>query len=1393
MRIKNFTFMLLAVLFSTVGFAQKSFPVRNDVAFDRQTTVKTLVRQNSSDAYAVNQQNTTSSSRANKARAKAQEVVTPPEKGDVEYYTLTGKAVYYTSSGSKTVDVSRTVKIVWDDEDEDVVYIQGLSYYLPTAFVKGVFNKEGDKVIIESGQYMGKIQGYDIYFVALDAKTNETKNAEVAFDEKQSTFTFSDYLLDNNEPKGEADFARFLPGVTIVPLEGEPEIPVEIPKDLEIEKYAYTATDLFLYWDGKDSDVSGNLNVGFYGDEVYIQGMSIDYPEAWIKGRFKDKTTVVFPSGQLLTDERSLYFIAVNSDYDVVDNYTLIYDPETGSFEEEGSDAAMINSYKDKIESSVWQFYVDYIIKPITEQPATPAKSVISTIKYDVTGDDILQFILAKVDTDGEGLIGDKLFYKLWYATEDGTEATYTFTPAVYTGLDEETDEIPATFTDGKSFKDGALSLLMDDRTSWISIGISTVYYGGEERHESEIAWYTPVWPQTITLPEGLTVTEHTFKATTTKGGIIEKTVGLAIDGDDIYVRGIGETDADAWVKGTKNSGDTFYTFASGQEIGNYYGEDRLFFLGYTEEGGFVDPILNVNTADGVYEFTTEIVENADYTDKSYYVTWLAVGATISIAEEQEEVPTLVEVPEGLETEAWSFSAEDYFEDNAPVSGNLNIGFDGEDVYVQGLSKVLPSAWVKGLVEDGQITFPYGQYLGVYNGNNVWFLGWNNSNRNVFDYVMEYDAENGVMTNPSKEECIGINTIKNRISASLYESYCNVKIRKIVEKEATPATPSVDHMAFSAYGDFIEFTIPTVDVDGDGLVTDKLSYKLYYDEGDGEAKEVTFVADPELYKYLTEDMTVIPYGFLDGLDEEDGSTFGYDFDMGKVYLNMEHDTWTRVGIQSIYTGGGETNASEIGWYTITWPQEIELPEGAEVTTYAFEGQYSTNNGNVDFSRTVDVAKVEDDVYIQRVGTRSDKTWIKGTRNAETGVYTFPKGQYLGLYVNSDQTDYSNLYLMGYSDMIGGAVDVKMTYDEENDIFTTTTDMIENADYVDKLYYLNYITAGAVIKPLPDVAATPVAPSIDHIAFTPYGDRAEFTITLEDVDGNAIQPSKLFYKLYYDEGDGEAKEVTFTTDDYENLKENMTVIPYGFLDDEDEEGNPTGYDFYASSVYLNMEHSTWTRVGIQSIYTGGDETNVSEIAWYTPTFPFLASLPEGAGTFSYVFTGTDFKSKEEFTMPVNVAFYGENVYIQGISSLDTETWIVGTKNANTGEYVFANGQYLGLYMEGSEEEGYDYSYSYLMGFVDGVGVTDLTMTFDEETGIFTTSSYLVQNADYTDRLYYLSVTNPEATLVPADDEVAISRIDADVMESAARYNIAGQRVGKNYKGIVVEKGRKYLQK
>ncbi len=70
----------------------------------------------------------------------------------------------------------------------------------------------------------------------------------------------------------------------------------------------------------------------------------------------------------------------------------------------------------------------------------------------------------------------------------------------------------------------------------------------------------------------------------------------------------------------------------------------------------------------------------------------------------------------------------------------------------------------------------------------------------------------------------------------------------------------------------------------------------------------------------------------------------------------------------------------------------------------------------------------------------------------------------------------------------------------------------------------------------------------------------------------------------------------------------------------------------------------------------------------------------------------------------------------------------------------------------------------------VKVDDTTYTFEMPDGDVTVSA---------------SFTSSEAT--------AIDRIDADRVSNSARYNINGQRVGDDYRGIIIENGRKRVQK
>lgn len=135
----------------------------------------------------------------------------------------------------------------------------------------------------------------------------------------------------------------------------------------------------------------------------------------------------------------------------------------------------------------------------------------------------------------------------------------------------------------------------------------------------------------------------------------------------------------------------------------------------------------------------------------------------------------------------------------------------------------------------------------------------------------------------------------------------------------------------------------------------------------------------------------------------------------------------------------------------------------------------------------------------------------------------------------------------------------------------------------------------VLTKVYDVAATPADPEVTYLLFTetdyPY---VNFNIPAVDTDGNPMMLDKLFYTVWYEEG-GTEKKFIVLTDDYVNVSSDMEEIPYNFND---------YYDIYrgGKTFYLNpidFDYTTWTKLGIQSIYYGGNERHESNIVWIDP--------------------------------------------------------------------------------------------------------------------------------------------------------------------------------------------------
>ena len=395
-----------------------------------------------------------------------------------------------------------------------------------------------------------------------------------------------------------------------------------------------------------------------------------------------------------------------------------------------------------------------------------------------------------------------------------------------------------------------------------------------------------------------------------------------------------------------------------------------------------------------------------------------------------------VEAPIDLVAEDWAYTGLNYWDDSE-VTKAVKVGFQGSDVYIQGLCGYLPEAWIKGTMEGNTITFPGYQLYGTYGSYKFYMRGLTGDSFGDGDVIFTYDEAAGTLTTQQAIFLLGI----QGESGGNYAAEKNVVIKKVVEKAGTPAKPSISNMNWGLYGDMIEFAINLVDTEGNGLVKDKVSFKLFSEDAQGIVAPIVFTK--ELYKKLEEDIDVVSYEFSDD----------YDFYAEYIYLNMDHSDWTRIGLQTIYSGGGETHESEVDWYTISWPVEnITVPENVTITENAFKGNIEGGNA---FEKTVNIAVVGDELYIQGIGSSDATAWVKGVKTADD-TYTFAKGQDLGV-----SSKYScRTFLVGYSEEVTDAI---LKVDAANGVYILDNIWVDNTEYTDRQYYISRYAAGSTIE------------------------------------------------------------------------------------------------------------------------------------------------------------------------------------------------------------------------------------------------------------------------------------------------------------------------------------------
>lgn len=839
--------------------------------------------------------------------AAANELVTPPASATVETWHTTD-GVLFVNTPSGPVEYRPDIQVAIDGSD---IYLQGLAYWFPEGWVKGTISET--TATFATGQFVGE----DEYGPEYICGTNDAETlTDIVFDYDATEATLKAvtiYILENSEADVISPYCYWAQPTFGKEGSSGPQ-PVVAPEGLETDEWAISAMDNF------GDPVSGYVNIGFDGNDCYMQGFCHYLPETWLKGTLEgDKIT--FPGNQ--------YFGPYDADYYThyefylrPEDVVFTYDAEAGKMTAEGEIYVReaVRNYKGDV-------YNDPVITKVIEKAATPATPSISQI-YDGTQAPILMFTVPTVDTEGNALASSKLFFQFFKDVEQEI-SDVTFDPADYPNLTEAMTIFPYGFTCGEEITYNYMHLKQADYSTWNKIGMQVIYLGGGEENKSEIFWFDIKPYEKATFDFNAMTDEPCSSNDDNSGDINEDRV--------ITANGITLTISPKTEEAT--TPNRFWSTNNGPQLRVYSG--TLTFE--APVGKVIQKMVfnngrwnNGNSADsGAFE------GNVWTGEAKKVVVTIAGNTQINSIEvyPTDYIPTAVEAPEGLVTDTYIFQArsEKPYYDPADLTLWVKAGFDGDDVYIQGLASDYNSStselWVKATKnEAGQYVIPANQFMGSVS---FWmstidcYFTAVDAQGNMVDAVLDYDAEKGQFTT---DQPLVINASLTELNPQ--QTFTGVTITKFNEVAATPADPTMNSLTFDEWSHYITFYIPQVGTEGETLNPQKLFYTIWIQSGNGVEP---YVFSPDMYWGFDGDTTELPWSQY--YSTWDNAHSIYFYDDAAVF-----EGWAQVGVQSIYYGGDEVRKSAISWIETpfyTGIENISTEQTAGKAIYNISGQRIT--------------------------------------------------------------------------------------------------------------------------------------------------------------------------------------------------------------------------------------------------------------------------------------------------------------------------------------------------------------------------------------------------------------------------------------------------------------------
>ena len=464
-------------------------------------------------------------------------------------------------------------------------------------------------------------------------------------------------------------------------------------------------------------------------------------------------------------------------------------------------------------------------------------------------------------------------------------------------------------------------------------------------------------------------------------GGAMEMV--FADDGKTVYLKDpVSQAAAGTWVRAELSDDGKTLTMPLNQHIIFYdemgYGLITAWVDVAVDENGNINAVPNPDIHEATFTIGDDgtISLNGSSGDVNSFTgsgigliydddfTWAAFLDWESVYTPVDATP--VELPDGAVLEDFSMK---YVDSNGSPAGKMvKVAIMDNDVYVQGFSSLVPDGVMKGTIDGDLVIFPDYQYLGIGSSLFLYMMALDiDSDGTYLEFIngipFSYDATTRTMTNT--DYYLGV------VAANLnvQELYGDPVFAPYIDHAATPANPEV--IEFNDYGElggynYGSFNVPTLDTEGNFINPNDLYYRIYFDDDE------LFTFGPDEYPYVTEFMTDVPYNY----------TEGYDFGVGGASVYFYETGFQRVGIQSVFRGGGEEHVSDIVYMELT---DGSAPEGSAEMYAGYCDDHATQTGiSVGRAQGYDLAS-----YIYDPSLKGMK--VKGLR------ITAPQGTAVGQY------------------------------------------------------------------------------------------------------------------------------------------------------------------------------------------------------------------------------------------------------------------------------------------------------------------------------------------------------------------------------------------------------------